>query len=51
MGFSEWQVAKATCVKLYCLCQTLLFCVRLYCFVSNIIVCPQKQLANSLLCG
>ena len=32
MGFSEWQVAKATCVKLYCfvsdfivLCRTLLF--------------------------
>ncbi len=32
MGFSEWQVANATCVKLYCfvsgfivLCRTLLF--------------------------
>ena len=31
MGFSEWQVAKATCVKLYC-------------FVSDFIVCLQQSI-------
>lgn len=36
MGFSEWQVAKATCVKLYC-------------FVSNFIVCPQQHYLTTLI--